>query len=987
MGCARELIGILGFIFLMFLFNTASAQQHITISGRITDQETGEPIQGANVIVKGLVIGTVSDQQGQFKLYLDQLPPFILQVSLVGHQTVNKEITMAMVENTQTISNLDIVLPLQVIIGQEVVVSASRYEESILESPVTVEKMDILGIRESAADSYYKALANLKGIDVAHSSINFQILNARGFGSTGNVRFVQLIDGMDTQAPALNFPIGNLNGPSQLDVESVELIPGASSALYGPNAFNGIVLINSKNPFLYQGLSAYTKLGINHSGQDYHSVSPMYEAALRYARSFQDKLAFKLNFSFQKAEDWWGRNFDDLRPERQGVLSFNPGSDLVHQHGDEAGTNLAIFPLNAGWRALARTYGLFEAGLSAEKYAEAGDLPSATITLTPYEEQYIVDYGAENLKINASLNYRITDKIEAIYAFNWGYGTSVYTGSQRYSLVDFQIAQHKLEVRGDNFMIRGYTTRENSGDSYVAEFLALKLNEEWIQKKWNNKGGVSSWLGGYGVDYLRHLYNLNLDPGDINSLSDEELIGKTGKNRIEIQEEAHLFARNIADQGRYQAGSPAFEEAKKRAQEGVIPNGATFSDRSSLLQFEGFYDFKNEITLFDLQMGVMYRRFNLNSEGTIFNDAGGLGISEYGGFIQGGKRLFENQFRVLGSLRYDKNENFRGLLSPRISGVYEIFPNQNIRISYQTAFRNPTTQNQHIDLDVISSRLLGGLPQYAEKYEVDQNSFNLFSVENYTKAVLDAGATQEALLDEELRSILIPSDPYIPVEPERIQSFEIGYKGLFEGKLYFDGVFYLNTYKNFIGAYRVRKAGGDIDSQDIPVKIGARASLLSGNSENTFEMATNFKEKISAFGAAISLNYSFLNGYMVGGNWNWNRLDQRKQAEFTNFKFAYNTPEYKFNLQFSNRTFLGNLGFNIIYRWQNAFLWESIFAIGRVKEVGTLDAQLSYTFSSLNSIVKIGADNLFNRQYVMNYGGPEMGAIYYISLTFDELLY
>ncbi len=967
------------------IFNLSEAQRGFLVTGRVTDEQTGQPIVGANVILQGLVIGTITDMKGEYRLDVKESPPLTIQVSFIGYKTVTREITADLPGSDRTLSGLNFNLSVQAIIGQEVVVSASRYEEGIIESPVTIEKMDILGIRESAADSYYKALSNLKGIDVAHSSINFQILNARGFGSTGNVRFVQLIDGMDTQAPALNFPIGNLNGPSQLDVESVELIPGASSALYGPNAFNGIVLINSKNPFTYQGLSAFAKVGINHIGQGYQSAAPMFEASIRYAKAIKNKLAFKVSFSYQKADDWWGRNFEDRNPERQGELSFNPGSDLVHKHGDEAGTNLAIFPLSVNWRALARTYGFFEAGLSAEKYADEGDLPSTTVTLTPYEEQHLVDYNAENIKINASINYRITDKIEALYAFNLGYGTSVYTGSQRYSLSNFKIHQHKLEIRANNFMVRGYATLENSGDSYIAEFLALKINEQWIQDQWNSNGaGIETWLGGYGVDYLRFLYSIGLQPGEINALSDEELLSITGKNRIEIQEEAHQFARNAADMGRYEPGSLEFEEAKKNGIKKVIPKGATFADRSNLIQFEGYYDFKNEIDVIDLQAGIMFRRFNLNSSGTIFDDIGGLNITEYGGFIQAGKRLMSDRLRLLGSLRYDKNENFKGLLSPRLSAVYKISGMHNIRISYQTAFRNPTTQNQHIDLDIISRRLLGGLPQYAEKYQVDQNSFALSSVDAYTKAVLDEGATQEALLDNDLRSILVASDPYDPVEPERMQSFEIGYKSIISENLFIDGVFYINTFKDFIGAYRVRKANGDIDSPDISSRIGARASLLSGNSDNSFDMATNFREKISAYGAALELNYSFSRGFIIGGNWNWNVLDKKKQEEHKDFYFAFNTPEHKFNLQFTNRNLLGNLGFNIIFRWQNSFRWESTFAIGDVEAVGTMDAQVNYKISSLKTLFKLGGDNLLNRQYIMNYGGPQMGAIYYVSLTFDQ---
>ena len=239
-------------------------------------------------------------------------------------------------------------------------ISASRMEQSILESPITIEKLGILAIKNTASDSYYKAIANLKGVDMVTSSINFQIFNSRGFNSTSNTRFVQLVDGMDTQAPALNFPIGSLNGPSDIDVESIEFLPGAASALYGPNAFNGILLINSKNPFDYQGLSASAKYLMNHFGDSDlgneeaisnpqgegfgpGSAQPMYEVALRYAKAFNNKFAFKVNFSYSAATDWYGTSLQDRNAaSTPSGFSHNPGADRLHAFGDEVSVNLGL---------------------------------------------------------------------------------------------------------------------------------------------------------------------------------------------------------------------------------------------------------------------------------------------------------------------------------------------------------------------------------------------------------------------------------------------------------------------------------------------------------------------------------------------------------------------------------------------------------------------------------------------------------------------
>ncbi|MEX0844835.1 MAG: carboxypeptidase-like regulatory domain-containing protein, partial [Balneolaceae bacterium] len=425
------------------------------ISGIVTDAN-GEPLAGVNIRVIGKVIGTATNPDGTFSLTVRQDPPLTLLVSIVGFQSQQIEITDPVVDD------LEIVLQEETISGGDLVVSASRVQESILEAPVTIERQDAIQIRTTASDDYYKALANLKGVDMTTSSINFQIINARGFNSTGNTRMVQLTDGMDTQAPALNFPIGNLNGPSQLDVESMEFLPGASSALYGPNAFNGILLVNSKDPFQYPGLSVLVKSGINHmDGQaslgEPDSPQPMYETAIRYAKSFNNKFAFKVNFSYSQAEDWRGINYSDKNSELNSGLANNPAFDGVHTYGDDGTFNIALLGLPSPTRTQ------IAAGVSAqtgapqdevEKYLAA--LPSQPVARTGYQEQYLVDNDAQNLKFGTSLHYRLNDEIEASYSFNYGYGTSVYSGAQRYSLSNFYISQHKIQIDGDNFMVKAY---------------------------------------------------------------------------------------------------------------------------------------------------------------------------------------------------------------------------------------------------------------------------------------------------------------------------------------------------------------------------------------------------------------------------------------------------------------------------------------------------------------------------------------------------
>lgn len=987
------------------IFSITAFAQTTSISGQIKD-EKGEGLAGVNIIVKGKVIGTVTDIDGRFNLTVNDNPPFTLVLSFVGFVTQEVSIT------NPNVTNLDIKMEESTLLGQEVVVSASRVEEKIMDSPVSIEKMDILQVQSTAADNYYKGLANLKGVDVTTSSINFQIINTRGFNSTGNTRFVQLTDGMDTQAPALNFPIGNLNGPSELDVESVELIPGASSALYGPNAFNGILLVNSKNAFDYQGLSAFVKSGVNHIGSGNNpSPHPVWDGAIRYAKSFNNKFAFKVNAAYMKALDWYGTDGTDRESARtprdaNGNPLFNlsdvnfstvnnPGADRLHYMGDEASINLAIFPLSTSWQTFASTStpyysNIFAPGLSALDYAKAGDLPSTVVSVTPYKEQDLISYNAKNAKANVGLYYRVNDKMELSALYNGGFGTSIYTGAQRYSLKNFGIQQGRLQLRGDNFFLRAYGTFENSGDSYITEFLAKRINDLAVSNANPLFGDLTGYLATYGTEYLRYLYNAGLNPGEINTLPAAE--------KQQIQNGAFQYARNTVDQlFHLDPNSEAFKTLKAKAMNGTIPQGPKFSDHTRLYHAEGQYDFKNEIKFIDLQAGGSYKMYDLRSNGTIFDDKNKpITITEFGGYAQAGKWLADRKIRLTASGRYDKNLNFKGRFNPRLSALFKLSENTNIRVSYQTGFRIPSTQGQHIDLSILTARLLGGLPQYYEKYKLGRTSttgqnlsFEGFSVEKYAKAVFDGGSTQAAIFDPKNIALLKPFE-WTPVKPERVQNFEIGFKSLINNELMIDAAYYYNIYNDFITQVRVRIADQLTDGTPNYATI-LNGTALDINSSgaitgNTAQIYTNFTSRVTSQGAVLGLTYSMPRGYTLSGNYNWNVLQHAPPPD--QFMSEFNTPKHKTNITFGNRKLTSNLGFNVTWRWQSEFLWQSSFTIpanGMVPAYNTLDAQISYRISDIKSVLKVGGSNLINHPYIQSLGGPSIGAIYYVSITFDEM--
>jgi outer membrane receptor protein involved in Fe transport len=947
---------------LLCVLGTVVQAQSVTISGTVTDKATNEPIPGVGITVKGKSTATVTNSNGKYALSITEKPPFTIIISYVGYTSVEKEIS----GNT---SNLNVELETGVILGQEVVVSASRTPERILESPVSVERLGASALREISAPSFYDALSNLKGVETSTQSLTFKSINTRGFNSNGNTRFNQFVDGMDNQAPGLNFAVGNIIGINDLDLDNVELLPGASSALYGAGGISGTMLMTSKSPFDYQGVSFQLKTGVNHINDDNTGNQEYKQFDLRLAKAWNNKFAVKAAFSFLQARDWQADNYSNFdrasRTVKAGDRSTDPNYDGVNVYGDETNTNLLSVArsLQEGFAAgspagNAAFNGLIGAGLTYPQIVSTvngnpayaalrpalpylgvlyslnkGTTPSQDVSRTGYNEVNLVDYDTQSMKTSGSLHYRLTPTIEAIAQVNWGTGTSVYTGTDRYSLRNFSIGQYKLELKGKDFFLRGYTTQERSGDSYISSILGAFLNEAYRPSAGPASNPTSGWFAQYALAY-------------------------SGARSQGLDEQAsHNAARAVADQGRLMPGTPQFEAAKDNITGNTISSGkgAKFNDKSNLYHYEGMYNLSDALNnVVEFQVGGSYRIYQLRSGGTIFDDlAKGIDINEYGAFAQLGKKLFDDKLKLSISGRYDKSTNFDGRFTPRISGVYTVAPNNNIRVSYQTGYRNPTTQNQYIDLAVAGGRqrLIGGLPSFFDKYSLLTNKpYTDLSYRAFLNSVA-TGTPNPALLQAynfDTRG----------VRPESVKAYEIGYKGLLGTKFLIDAYAYYNTYKSFITAVEVYQ--------------------LNGSDFSKFGVPVNADGEVNTYGGALGIDY-LLGGYNLSGNVSYNKLGDLPADYIDDF----NTPTVRYNLGLGNKNIVKNVGFNVNYRWQDAFYWTSSFAAGNVPAFGTVDAQVNLKVSSVKTMIKVGGSNILNKYYYTSFGNPSIGALYYIGLTYN----
>lgn len=948
---------------------SATAQQSTTVSGSVKNSKSKEAISAVSVTIKGATTGTFTDDKGNFKFSTVQKLPFTLVFSSVGY--LNKEVV---VNSNNQVVNAEI--DASFTLGDEVVVAASRVPERILESPVSIERIGTAAIRNTPATNYYDMITNLKGVDVVAASLTFRSVGTRGFNNSGNVRLNQIVDGMDNQAPGLNFSVGSIVGLTELDVENIELLPGASSALYGSGGMNGTVLINSKSPFKYQGLSFQIKQGIKDIDAYQRPKSPFYDWTVRWAQKVSEKFAFKIGAQFTQAQDWLANQTENY--SRTGAANgyaipgwreSDPNYDGVNVYGDETSQNISTIASQVfaaaglgsaqlgafnGWLAAnpgAKLSGFntFLNGNGAGALVTAGVSPilygaspsrnlynNQAVSRTGYNEIDVVDPNTINFKMSGSLHYKLSDRTEAIFQTNFGTGNSVYTGSDRYSLKDLKMAQFKLELKSKNWYLRAYTTHENSGSSFNATITTRLFNEAWKAS--------SAWYPQYMAAYatLRDAGLPNID--------------------------AHNTARGLADQGRptgFVGANPLF---KTVAETPISKGGGLFLDRSRLNVFEGQYNLSEDLGLVksgtDLLIGLSARQYQLNSQGTLFADTTSpIKINEFGAYAQLSQKLFNDLLKLTVSTRYDKNSNFKGRFTPRASAVLKLAKDHNLRFSYQQAYRFPTTQNQWINLLVGGgTRLMGGLPQLRDYYKFSTNpAYTLASVQAFGASAA-AGAPNTGLLQQQ---------QFGEFKPESSQSFEVGYKGLIAQRLLIDVYAYWAKYKDFLSGVTV------IQARTAPTGPASFFDVLDANKRIAYSISVNSPGDVKTTGWGASAEYMLPKNFSVSANIYHDEIGSLPPG----FVSYFNTPKYRINATLSNSGFGKDerFGFNIVYRWANSFYYEGTFGAGMVPWIRTVDAAVSYKLPSTKSLIKIGGTNIFNKYYRTGWGNPQIGALYYVS--------
>jgi len=938
-----------------------SAFAQYTLKGKVTDSATGDGLYSASVGLKGTQNVVFTEFDGTFSLKVDGMPPYTLVIALVGYGRL--ELVVPSLDQ-----ELKLKLTAEQVVLKEARVRGKRISDKTKQAALTVESMDLVAIREAPSGDFYESLGNLKGVDMTAASFGFKVINTRGFNSTSPVRSLQLIDGVDNQSPGLNFSLGNFLGCSDLDVMKVDIVAGASSAFFGPGAFNGVINMTSKSPWVFPGHAVTYKIG----------ERGLKDLAIRFAEVFKNKegranWAFKVNLCGLKANDWEAASLDPTSNSPTGT--DNPGRyDAVNVYGDENITANNNYTLDAFSRTSEPGLGL---------YLRRG-----------YREEELVDYDTRNLKIAAALHHKFTDSLELVLASNYSTGSTVYQGDNRYRLKNVQFWQQRIELRNEGkWFLRGYLTSEDAGETYDIFTTGLRLQEatgeetgEWnlrykeLYDNWivggllNNSADFLDFQEAIALQYTLEEYDAYVAQyvADNNALF-------TGYHQ------AVLDSINLVNAGFvvpfFEPGTARYDSAfasitSKRFTDG----GSLFYDKSKLAHVMGEYRFKPQFA--EIIVGGNYRWYMPNSAGTIFRDTGSVVVrnSEFGAYAGMEKRLMDEKLRSTITIRLDKNQNFDPLISPAASLVYTPTMDHVLRVSASRAVRNPTLADQYLYYNVGRAILLGNV-----EGQFDEDGDSLFTIESFNEY-----RTSPTLIEGYNKLDYFHVDR---VRPEKVFTLEGGYRGTLGRKLYLDLGAYHSWYQDFIG-YVIGIDGKFDQATGFPLSL------------QVYRLAANAQEQVTTFGVNAGLNY-YLDRHVWTFNYSWNKLSSGEDDPIIP---AFNTPEHKFNIGVTGHDLLipgtdkRNFGWGLNYKFIQGYTFEgSPQFTGALPTYDNLDVQINFTWPEAHTMLKIGASNLlglvplfdpdvpdderldraWNNDVLMVFGGPRVGRLGYIQLIYE----
>jgi hypothetical protein len=581
-----------------------------------------------------------------------------------------------------------------------------------------------------------------------------------------------------------------------------------------------------------------------------------------------------------------------------------------------------------------------------------------------------------------------------------GTGTApLSTGGTRYHLDDVEIQQHKLEYKSGGLTSRFYYTKEDAGETLVAQLMSIALQQQssypsgatGIQQGWGLTY-LQTYLGAIGqVEYPLATYaaqyqaNPLFGVGALLTGVAEQIqtvagtyaaSGGTTTNPATLTfddflgystQPFHDAARVAADAGMLKPGTSAFDAAFDAASEISADNlgsGAKIIDVSKIYNYEIDYDFEDKLSIGQLIVGANLRQYSLDTKGTLYTDYNEpIEYQEYGAYAQLKRNIFDDNITLTGSLRYDKQTVLEdGNITPRLGLLFNLSDNQNIRLSAQQGFRNPTNQDKFIGYSQGTYTILGSSKESIERFnqtvELRNGEVHTYNGPEVLNNAFDILSGQAVDLDY--------------VKAETVTMLELGYR--------FNNPGFTIDISGYYSNYQDKIAGKFINSPVLTSSLSTVEAALAGGSFYGFQVDSNLDEDFNAYGVSFEAIKSFSNNLNVNLVYEYNQKDYDDNDEITSF-ISWNTPDHRLKAGINYTKGYFSLSGNL--RYNSEYYYESSFFSNNIDSNTVIDAKASFALPSLKATLEIGGNNIGGDNYVSLPGSGLIGSVYYTGLRID----
>ena len=270
--------------------STPLQAQQGTITGQVTDAETGAPLSGAAVEALGQGGPQGTNDEGRFSLSVAPGTHSVV-VTLIGHETTRLDgVGVAAGETV----NVVISMRSQALVLNPVVVTASRRQEKALDAPASITTVSAAEVARTIATTTADHVRTVAGIDAAQTGIGSGTLVARGFNNVFSGTLLTIIDNRYARIPSLRFNMYSMFPTNDLDIDRIEVSLGPGAALYGPNASTGVMHLITPSPIDRPGTT------ISLAGGE----RSFFHGQFRSAHAVSDGFGLKISGQYSRGNDW-----------------------------------------------------------------------------------------------------------------------------------------------------------------------------------------------------------------------------------------------------------------------------------------------------------------------------------------------------------------------------------------------------------------------------------------------------------------------------------------------------------------------------------------------------------------------------------------------------------------------------------------------------------------------------------------------------------